>query len=265
MNHTEAIKEFQIFDTHAHFNDEAYDADRAEALAQVLEAGVGHVTEIGYDMASSRAAVALAHAYPHVYAAVGVHPDNVGELKEEDMDELVEMARDPKVVAIGEIGLDYHWNVESAEVQKYWFRRQIQAARDAKKPVNVHSRDAAEDTMELIKDEKLGEVGGIVHCYSYSLEQAGEYVKMGLYLGVGGVVTYKNGRKLKQVVREIPLEHLVLETDCPYLAPTPHRGERNTSAYLPLMVQAISELKDIPEEEVIRITEENAKRVYGLL
>lgn len=256
--------EAKIFDTHAHFNDEQYDPDREEALIQALEAGVGHITEIGFDMASSQAAVELAAAHPYIYAAVGVHPDNVGELTEMDMGRLAEYCREPKVAAIGEIGLDYHWNVESSDLQKHWFRRQIDVARQMHKPVIVHSRDAAEDTMQLIREEDLGAVGGIVHCYSYSVEQAREYVDMGLFLGVGGVVTYKNGRKLKAVVREIPLEHLVLETDCPYLAPTPHRGERNTSAYLPLMVQAIAELKEVSEEEVIRITEENARRVYQL-
>lgn len=258
------MTEAKIFDTHAHFNDSAFDEDREAALQAVCEAGIGHVTEIGYDMASSEKAVQLAHEVPYFYAAVGVHPDNVGELQEADMDRLVELCKDPAVVAIGEIGLDYHWNVESADIQKYWFKKQIEAARRAGKPVIVHSRDAAEDTMELIKEEKLGEVCGIIHCYSYSVEQAREYVNMGFYLGVGGVVTYKNGRKLKQVVKEIPLERIVLETDCPYLAPTPHRGERNTSAYLPLMVQAIAELKGVSEEEVIRITEENARKVYRL-
>ena len=260
-----------IFDTHGHYQDRAFDEDREQVLRQVRAAGVAIVTEIGDTIPNSIRAVELARRYrtfgddlPFMCAAVGVHPDNVGELNDSAMEDLRRLAMAPEVVAIGEIGLDYHWNVEQADVQQYWFRRQVELASELKLPVNIHSRDAAEDTLNLARELKLGEVGGIVHCYSYSVEHAREYVKMGLYLGIGGVVTYKNGRKLKAVVREIPLEHLVLETDCPYLAPTPHRGERNSSAWLPYVAETIAELKGITAEEVIRVTCENARRVYRL-
>lgn len=250
-----------IFDTHAHYDDEQFDEDRDQLLSSMAEAGVSTIVEIGASMESSRNAIRLAEQYPFVYAAVGVHPDNVGELDEETFEELEAMCRHNKVVAVGEIGLDYHWDTEPREVQKKWFVRQLELARKMKLPVNIHSRDAAEDTLEIMKEYGEG-LGGIIHCFSYSKEMAKEYVKMGFFIGVGGVVTFKNGRKLKEIVTELPLEKIVLETDCPYLAPEPNRGKRNDSRNIHYVAEQVAELKNLDKETVAKQTENNAKLIY---
>lgn len=250
-----------IFDTHAHYNDEQFDQDRDELLGKMKDAGVGTVMEIGASLASSQRAVDLAGRHPFVYAAVGVHPDEVGELNEETFAKLSSLCDMDKVCAVGEIGLDYYWDKEDRETQKYWFIRQLDLAREKGMPVNIHSRDAAEDTMEIMRQHAKG-LQGIIHCYSYSKELALEYVKMGFYIGVGGVVTFKNGKKLKESVKAIPLERIVLETDCPYMAPEPNRGKRNDSRNIHYVAEAIAELKGISKEEVIRQTEANAKLIY---
>ena len=250
-----------IFDTHAHYDDEQFDEDRGELLGGMADAGVGTIVEIGASMESSRNAVRLAEQYPFIYAAVGVHPDNVGELNEETFEELKTMCGHEKVVAVGEIGLDYHWDTEPREVQKHWFIRQLQLAREMGLPVNIHSRDAAEDTMTIMKEYGRG-LGGIIHCFSYSLVMAQEYVKMGFSIGVGGVVTFKNGRKLKEIVANLPLEKIVLETDCPYMAPEPNRGKRNDSRNIHYVAEKIAELKNVTKEKVIEQTENNAKLIY---
>ena len=185
-------------------------------------------------------------------------------LNEERFQQMEELCKQEKVVAVGEIGLDYYWDNESHDVQKEWFIRQLDLARELDLPVLIHSREAAADTMEIMKEHGQG-LRGVIHCYSYSKEQAKEYVKMGYYIGVGGVVTFKNSRVLKEVVKAIPLEHIVVETDCPYLAPTPHRGKRNSSVYLPLVIEEIAKLKGITAEEVENATYENAQRLYGLI
>nr|WP_317282894.1 TatD family hydrolase [uncultured Sellimonas sp.] len=250
-----------IFDTHAHYNDEQFDPDRDELLKTMEKAGVGTIMEIGASLKSSRQAVALSKQYPFVYAAVGVHPDNVGELNEETFQDLTEMCEEPKVCAVGEIGLDYYWDKESREMQKYWFIRQLELAKEKELPVNIHSRDAAEDTMEILKNY-AGKITAIIHCYSYSKEIALEYVKMGFYIGVGGVVTFKNGKKLKETVRAIPLDRIVLETDCPYMSPEPNRGKRNDSRNIHYVAEEIARIKEVTKEEVIKQTENNAKLIY---
>ena len=252
-----------IFDTHAHYDDEAFTEDRKELLAS-MKAGIDHIVNIGANMASSRTSLELAHEYDFIYAAVGVHPSDTEELDDEKIEELRALCRDPKCVAIGEIGLDYYWPEPDHELQKKWFRRQLQLAKEEKLPVVIHSRDAAADTLSILKEEDGGANGGVVHCFSYSAEVAEQCVKMGFYIGVGGVLTFKNGRKLKETVDVLPLEKIIIETDCPYLAPTPHRGERNSSLYLPLVVDEIAAIKGVSPEEVIRITEENAKRMYNI-
>ena len=206
----------------------------------------------------------MVQAYPFMYAAVGVHPDEVGALNEERLEEMRKLCEDPKVVAIGEIGLDYYWDKEAREEQRHWFIRQLELARKLGLPVLIHSREAAADTMEVMKGYGKG-LKGVIHCYSYSAEMAKEYVKMGYYIGVGGVVTFKNARKLKETVREIPLTSIVLETDCPYLAPVPYRGKRNSSLYLPYVAEEIAALKQVSFEEVVSQTERNAKDLYGLV
>ena len=196
-----------------------------------------------------------------------MHPDDVEELDDVAMSRLHELCQLDKTVAVGEIGLDYYWHKEEEhqKLQQYWFRQQLAIARGEKLPFIIHSRDAAKDTFDIMKEEKAGEIGGVVHCFSYSVELAREYVKMGLYIGVGGVVTFKNARKLKDVVMDIPLEYIVLETDSPYMAPTPYRGKRNCSLYLPYVAEEIARLKNISVEEVITVTEQNARRLFAKL
>ncbi len=253
-----------IFDTHAHYDDDAFQEDREELLAGLEAAGIGTVVNIGASIASTKTSLELAERYPFIYAAAGVHPSETAELDQEKMNWLEEMCARPKTVAVGEIGLDYHWDEPEREVQKRWFREQIRLALRVKLPIVVHSRDAAKDTLDIIKEEKAAEAGGVIHCFSYGVEVAREYLDMGFYLGVGGVLTFKNAKKLKEVVAYMPADRILLETDCPYMAPTPHRGERNSSLYLPLVVKAVSEIKGIPEEEVVAVTEANARRMYRL-
>ena len=252
-----------IFDTHAHYDDDAFDEDRDTLLGEIFSSGICCITDVGASVKSSKSAVALSKKWPQIYAAVGVHPDSTADMTEEDIETLRNLARVKKVVAIGEIGLDYYWDKEGHDLQKHWFIRQLDLAREMNKPVMIHSREAAADTMEIMKEHGKG-LKGVIHCYSYSLEMAREYVKMGYYIGVGGVVTFKNSKKLKEIVEEIPLESIVLETDCPYLAPTPFRGKRNSSLYLPYVVEAIAELKGISAEQVIEQTEKNARDLYQL-
>lgn len=233
-----------IFDTHAHYDDEQFNDDRDSMLSSMKEEGVGLIVNIGASLESSEESIKLAKNYDFVYAAVGVHPDNVGELEVGgNFDRLCNLARQDKVVTIGEIGLDYHWMEQPKEVQAKWFKQQLSLARELGKPVNIHSRDAAEDTLKIIQRERAGDMGGIIHCFSYSVELALEYVKMGFCIGIGGVVTFKNAKKLKEVVNAIPLERLVLETDCPYLAPEPNRGKRNSSLYLSYVANTIATIK----------------------
>ena len=253
-----------IFDTHAHYDDEQFDTDRETLLASMPEQGVGTIVNVSATYESCERVVELVKRYSFMYAAVGIHPDEVGSLNEERFQQMKELCKQEKVVAVGEIGLDYYWDNESHDVQKEWFVRQLDLARELNLPVLIHSREAAADTMEIMKEHGQG-LRGVIHCYSYSKEQAKEYVKMGYYIGVGGVVTFKNSRVLKEVVKAIPLEHIVVETDCPYLAPTPHRGKRNSSAYLPLVIEEIAKLKGITAEEVEDATYENAQRLYGLI
>ena len=252
-----------IFDSHAHYDLEQFDEDRDALLSSMGEHQVGAIVNVGANWNSVTETVALAEKYPHVYAAVGIHPDEVGILDEERFAFLKEQCQRDKVVAVGEIGLDYYWDHESHDVQKKWFIRQLELARELDLPVSIHSREAAADTMEIMKTHGRG-LRGVIHCFSYSLEQAREYIKMGYHIGVGGVVTFKNGRKLKEIVTEIPLERILLETDSPYLAPEPFRGKRNDSSYLTYVAEEIANLKGITCAEVIAQTEKNARELFGL-
>ena len=222
-----------IFDTHAHYDDEAFDADRDELLAGLSAAGIGTVVNIGASLAGTEATVRLTQEYPFIYGAAGVHPSSTDELDEASFARLRELAAQPKIVAIGEIGLDYYWDEPDRKLQKYWFRRQLNLARERRLPVVIHSRDAAKDTLDLMREERAEEIGGVIHCFSYGKEMAREYLEMGFYLGIGGVLTFKNAKKLAEVVAYAPFDRLVLETDCPYLAPAPNRGKRNSSLNLP--------------------------------
>lgn len=252
-----------IIDTHAHYDDEQFDPDREELLGSMKEGGVGLIVNAGSTLESWEKICRLTEEYPFVYGAIGIHPDEVGSLSEERMQEMETLLDRDKIVAVGEIGLDYYWDKENHDIQKKWFIRQLETARKKDMPVIIHSREAAADTMEIMKTYAAG-MRAVIHCYSYSPEMAKEYVKMGYYIGVGGVVTFKNAKKLKQVVEEIPLESIVLETDCPYLAPEPFRGKRNSSLYLPYVAEKIAEIKGVSAEEVVRRTEENSRKLYHL-
>lgn len=253
-----------IFDSHAHYDDHAYDGDREEILPALARDGVGTVVNVGASLEGTRRTVELIRKYPFMYGAAGVHPDEVGELNEETFAWLREQCLQKKIVAVGETGLDYYWDKESHEVQKKWFVRQLKLAKELSLPVIVHSREAAADTMEILKQEYSPQTPAVIHCYSYSPELAREYVKMGYYLGIGGVVTFKNAKKLKEVVLETPLERILLETDCPYLAPVPHRGKRNSSLNLPYVIAALAEVKGISEEEVRKKVWDNGMRLYRM-
>ena len=253
-----------IFDTHAHYDDEAFDEDRDRVLMGLKEAGVGTVLNVGASMASSESTLALTEQYPFVYGSAGVHPSETAELEEEKFQRLCEILKNPKILAVGEIGLDYYWEEPEHEIQKKWFLRQLELARQMQLPVIIHSRDAAKDTLDMMKEARAGEIGGVIHCFSYGTGIAREYLNMGFFLGIGGVLTFKNAKKLKEVAAYAPIEQIVLETDCPYMAPTPHRGTRNTSANLPYVVNALAEIKGILPEQVIEITEQNARRLYRM-
>ena len=251
-----------IFESHAHYDDEAFDSDRSELLSQCQNQGIEYIVNVSASLGSVKSTLALAEKYPFIYAAVGIHPDEVGELNEENFAWLKEQCRHPKAVALGEIGLDYYWDKENHETQKYWFRRQMDLAKELELPIIVHSREACADTLEEIKKAHTPKLKGVIHCFSYAPETAREYLEMGYYIGVGGVVTFKNAKKLKEVVKMLPPERILLETDCPYLAPVPNRGKRNSSLNLPYVAEAVAELKGMETEEVIRITNENARKLY---
>ena len=253
-----------IFDSHAHYDDHAFDEDREEVLAALAESGVGTVVNVGASLEGTRRTVELAERYPFIYGAAGVHPDEVNELNEDTFAWLKEQCAGDRIVAVGETGLDYYRDRTDHETQKKWFIRQLALAGELSLPVIVHSREAASDTMKILKEMYDLHIPVVVHCYSYSLEMAKEYVGMGYYLGIGGVVTFQNARRLREVVQNIPLSHLLLETDCPYLAPVPDRGKRNDSRKLIHVADAVAGLKGITTEEVIRITEENAAAFYRL-
>ena len=253
-----------IFESHAHYDDEAFHDDRDELLKELLSKNISHIINVWASVESSRASIALAEKYEQVYAAIGVHPSEAYELNDASYALLKDLAKHPKAVAIGEIGLDYYWEKDenAQKLQQHWFSRQMELARELGLPVIIHSRDAAEDTMCVMQECRAQEIPGVVHCYSYSPELAKEFVRLGYYIGVGGVVTFKNSKKLKETVQQIPLERILLETDCPYMAPEPFRGKRNNSAYLHYVADKIAELRGITAEEVEQVTWENAMRLF---
>lgn len=253
-----------IFESHAHYDDEIFDGDREALLSSLQERGIGTVINIGASLSGSEASVRLAEQYPFIYAAVGVHPSEIGELNEESFAYLRTLCDHEKVIAVGETGLDYHYPEPDKALQKKWFERQLLLAQETGLPVIIHSREAAKDTLDMMKALDAGKIGGVVHCFSYGKEMAREYLNMDFYFGIGGVITFPNAKKLKEAVEYIPMEKILLETDSPYLAPQSHRGERNSSLNLPYVVEAIAELKGISCEEVERVTEENARRLFNL-
>lgn len=253
-----------IFDTHAHYDDKRFDEDRDLLLNSLKDNNIDMVVNVSSNLKSVADTIKLTQKYDFIYGAVGIHPSDSGELTSESFEWLREQAQQPKVVAIGEIGLDYYWDRPEKGVQKKWFVRQLFLARELNLPFIIHSRDAAQDTLDILKSERAYEQNGVIHCFSYSKEIAREFLDMDFYLGIGGVVTFSNGRKMKEVVEYTPLSHILLETDCPYLTPVPNRGKRNDSTYLSYVVEEIAAIKQISGEEVIETTAENARRFYHL-
>lgn len=252
-----------IFDTHAHLDDRAFDTDRAALLSQLPGLGLALVMNPGCSLASSRAAAALAENYDYVYAAVGSHPDAADEVTEDVLEQYRQLARQcPKVRAIGEIGLDYHYEDIPREVQQRAFRAQMALARELELPVIVHEREAHEDGMRIV--EEFPQVTGVFHCYSGSLEMAKVLIRRGWYIGFGGVLTFKNARKAVEAASQIPLDRLVLETDCPYMSPEPFRGRRNDPGRLHLVAERLAQLRSLSAEEIENITLENGKRLYRI-
>lgn len=255
-----------IFESHAHYDDEAFDQDRDELLESLGRHGVEYVINVAASLDSVRTTQELMGKWPFIYGALGVHPSETGELNEENFTWLKEQFLTPKTVAVGEIGLDYYWDKE-AQVrsrQKEWFSRQLFAAKEIGLPVIIHSRDAAKDTWDVMKEARAEDLRGVIHCFSYTRETARDFLNWDYYFGIGGVITFKNAKKLKEAVEYIPLERILLETDSPYLSPEPNRGKRNSSLNLPYVVQAVARIKGISGEEVMDITSRNAKELFGI-
>ncbi len=251
-----------IIDTHAHYDDKAFEEDRNEVLEGLASCGIHRVVNSGSSLEACKRTIELTEQYPFVYGSLGIHPCDTGDLTEDHMNWLARQSGLDKCVAIGEIGLDYYWDEPERQLQKKWFARQLRLAREVGLPVVIHSREAAQDTLDLMRAEHAERIGGVIHCYSYSRELARDFLDMGFYIGIGGVVTFKNGRKLKETVEYLPMDRILLETDSPYLSPMPNRGRRNDSRNLPSVVTEIARIKGITEDEVERITTENALRLY---
>lgn len=254
----------ELFDSHAHLDDERFDGDRNALIDALPAQGVGYVVNAGADMESSRAAIGLASRWPHVYAAVGVHPHDAKSLDEAGINSLRDMLTKPKVVALGEIGLDYHYDYSPRKTQRHWFDRQLALAQEISKPVVIHSREATDDTVSILKKYQGNGVWGVMHAFSGSWETAEIVLGMGLMIGIGGTVTFKNAVKPVDVAAKIPMDRLLIETDCPYLTPAPHRGKRNEPAYVRYVAERIASIRGIPAEEVIRTTYDNACRLFGI-
>lgn len=250
------------FDSHAHYDDERFDEDRVELLEKLTLDGVDYVVNAAASMKSAYTSVELANTYKYIYATVGVHPHEVESMTEKDIDILRELSKNAKVVAIGEIGLDYYYDFAPRELQRKWFRIQLALAKELNLPVVIHSREACQETFDMITVSGIEE--GVIHCFAGSKELAKEYVKKGFYIGIGGAITFKNARKTVEVVESIPLEFIVIETDCPYLTPVPHRGKRNDSSHLRHVVDKIAEIKNISAQEVSNITSYNAKKLFKI-
>lgn len=253
-----------IFETHAHYDDAKFDTDREMLLAELPQRGISPVINAGSSIATTKTTLSLAQEYPFLYAAVGVHPSDVDDLNEDTYAWLRQQTTLQKTVAVGEIGLDYYWPEPDHETQKKWFLRQLDLAREIKKPVIIHSRDAAKDTVDLMTEAHAEEIGGVIHCYSYTKETAKIFLDMGFYFGIGGVLTFKNAKKLKEAVEYIPMDRIVLETDCPYLAPEPNRGKRNSSLNIPYVIAAMAQIKGITEEEVRKAAWDNSLKLYRM-
>ncbi|AKP75084.1 MULTISPECIES: TatD family hydrolase [Priestia] len=253
-----------LFDTHVHLNAEQYEDDLQEVINRALEKGVQNMVVVGFDEPTIKKAIQIAETYDFIYASVGWHPVDAIDMTDEHLAWIEELAQHPKVVALGEMGLDYHWDKSPKEVQKDVFRRQIRLARKVNLPIIIHNRDATEDVVTILKEEHVEEVGGIMHCFTGSIEVAKQCMDMNMYISFGGPVTFKNAKKPKEVAAELPLDKLLIETDCPYLTPHPFRGKRNEPGYVSYVAEQIAELKGITYEELADITTANAKKLFGI-
>ncbi|MBO9131289.1 TatD family hydrolase [Bacillus sp. 165] len=253
-----------LFDTHVHLNATQFEEDLEEVIQRAREAGVSHVVVVGFDRETILKAMELTEAYDFIYAAIGWHPVDAIDMKDEDLEWIEELAVHPKVVALGEMGLDYYWDKSPQDIQKEVFRKQIRLAKKVKLPIVIHNRDATQDILDILKEENASEVGGIMHCFSGSVETAKECIEMNFLISLGGPVTFKNAKKPKEVAAELPLEKLLIETDCPYLTPHPFRGKRNEPSYVKLVAEEIAAIKGITYEDVAKATSNNAKKLFGI-
>ena len=251
------------FDTHAHYDDERFDEDRGEILGAMVSAGVSLILNASSGLRSSRLSLEMSDTYPFVYAAIGVHPHDSKEMTDDSVGQLEKLLTHPKAKAVGEIGLDYHYDFSPRDVQKKRFREQMELARHIKKPVIIHEREALQDTLEIIRE--FSDLRGVLHCFSGSWETAKTIIDMGWYLSFTGVITFKNARKAPEVIEKIPADRIMIETDCPYLAPEPMRGKRNSSLYLPYIAEKIAQIRGVSLEEAAALTMENGKRFFGIL
>lgn len=250
-----------IFDTHAHYDDEQFDSDRSELLASLTGKGISGVISCGVNAESSKANIDLSGKYPFIYAAVGYHGLNTEDLTDDYLDILKGLIKNEKTVAIGEIGLDYHYEKETRDIQLKIFREQIELANEYSLPVIVHDREAHEDTLNILKELKPR---GVIHCFTGSVEMAKEIVKIGMYIGLGGAVTFKNAVKPVEVAKFVPADRLLIETDCPYMTPVPHRGKRNDSSLIPYTAEKIAEVRGVTAQEILNLTAENAKELFRI-
>lgn len=253
-----------MIDSHAHYDDERFDEDRDQVLQDCIAHGVTHIVNAGSNIESSEKSIELAQKYPFVYAAIGVHPHDTSECDVNTIETLKLLSKTDKVVAIGEIGLDYHYDFSPREVQKEWFARQINLARDLKLPIIIHDRESHSDILDIIKSEKAYEVGGVFHCFSGSKDMAREVLNLGFRIGLGGAITFKNARRPVEVLQYVPLDMILVETDCPYMTPEPHRGKRNWSGYIKYVLDKISDVKGIDYALAEETTSNNAIHLFKL-
>lgn len=253
-----------LFDTHVHVNAEQFNEDLEDVIERAKEAGVDNMVVVGFDRPTIIRAMELIETYDFMYAAVGWHPVDAIDMTEDDLQWIEELSNHPKVVAIGEMGLDYHWDKSPKDVQMEVFRKQIRLAKKVGLPIIIHNREATAEIVNILKEEEASRVGGIMHCFSGSAETALECINMNFYISLGGPVTFKNAKKPKEVAAAVPLDRLLIETDCPYLAPHPYRGKRNEPSYVKLVAEQIAEIKQLTIEEVSQATTENAKKLFGI-
>ncbi len=253
-----------LIDSHVHLDDERFDGDRDILINSLKDNKIELVINIGADMNSSMSSIELSKRYDNIYAAIGVHPHSASEMTEKTLDELREMSKEDKVIAIGEIGLDYYYDNSPRDIQRKWFREQLELAKELDLPVIIHSRDATKETYDIIKEAQDGTLRGVLHCFSGSVEVAMEYIKLGFYISIGGTVTFKNARVVREVAEAVPLDKLLIETDCPYLTPEPYRGKRNEPMFVKYVAEKIAEIRGISVEELAKSTNKNTKELFRI-